>query len=117
MSGLIDMSERVSEPRELKEDELLELLGSVYDFCIPENKEAGEHAFNVMDYYEMEELAASVKKHFAELAALQARVAAVTSLVNEWRYVAGNQPMPTDKAIGMEKCADDLAAALDTRNP
>lgn len=62
-------------------------------------------------------------KAAAELAALQARVAklgekltAVTVLVNEWRYIAENKPMPTDMQIGIDQCADDLAAALDTQN-
>ena len=43
-------------------DDVFEFIRNVYDFVIPEGKEPGEHAFNVMDYYAMEELAATVKQ-------------------------------------------------------
>jgi hypothetical protein len=51
--------------------DVYDFLQSVYEFCIPEGKEPGEHAFNVMDYYEMEELGACLKQAAAELAASQ----------------------------------------------
>ena len=55
----------------------------------------------------------------AELAALRERaekaeekVKSVTALMNEWRYIAIEKPMPTDRAIGLEACAEELEAAL-----
>ena len=59
------------------------------------------------------------KQAEAELAALRERaekaeekVKSVTALMNEWRYIAIEKPMPTDRAIGLEACAEELEAAL-----
>lgn len=49
-----------------------QFIKDVYEFCIPEGKEAGEHAFHTLDYIAMEELAAFVVAHEV---ILQARVA------------------------------------------
>ena len=59
----------------------------------------------------------------AELAALRARVGEleqerdelrniVAAQIVEWKYRVENQPMPTDRLIGIDMCADELSAAL-----
>jgi hypothetical protein len=53
-------------------DDVYNFIRDVYGFVIPEGKEPGENAFNVLDYYGMEELGAFVKQAAAELASLTA---------------------------------------------
>lgn len=70
-----------AEQKEFAQDEVLDWLESVYTFCIPENKEAGEHAFNVLDYYYMEELGAHIKRQYSELATLRAQLAEANGII------------------------------------
>ncbi len=80
MSALSEAIE-TAEKKEFTQDEVLDWLESVYNFCIPENKEAGEHAFNVLDYYYMEELGAHIKRQYSELATLRAQLAEAKDIV------------------------------------
>ena len=36
----------------------------------------------------------------------------VAAQIVEWKYRVENQPMPTDRLIGIDMCADELSAAL-----
>lgn len=52
------------EPMTLKE--IYQFVKDVYNFVIPENKEPGERAFNVLDYVAMEQIGAWLKKKISE---------------------------------------------------
>lgn len=56
------VAERGDQPTQINANDIFEWLSTVYHFTIHENKEAGESAFNVMDYYYMEEIGAWLKK-------------------------------------------------------
>ena len=89
-----------------------------YNYVIPENKESGEHGFNVLDYYEMESIGASLEKHAARIAALEAvaeiaRIALVElqAIHDDW-----NRELSVD-CVGIEHCTTaqtiaKLSAAL-----
>jgi DNA-binding protein H-NS len=57
---------RMSDYNTLTLDDVFEFIRSVYGFVIPEGKEPGESAFNVLDYYDMEELAVVVMRAATE---------------------------------------------------
>ena len=47
-------------PEDMTLKDVLQFVEDVYNFTIPEGKEPGEHVFNVLDYYRMEEIGAFV---------------------------------------------------------
>jgi len=74
MSAFTEAIEK-AEKKEFTQDEVIDWLESVYNFCIPENKEAGEHAFNVLDYLYMEDLGAHINRQYSEIDTLRAQLA------------------------------------------
>jgi hypothetical protein len=52
-------------------DDVIDWIETVYNYVIPENKEVGEHGFNVLDYYEMENIGAALKKMSERIAELE----------------------------------------------
>ena len=68
-------------PKDMSLNDVLQFVRDVYSFCIPEGKEPGESAFNVLDYYEMELIGAFLKNHISELARLESALAAAREYV------------------------------------
>jgi hypothetical protein len=63
MSGFEEqVQRRMSDYNTLTLKDVYEFIRDVYHFTIPEGKEPGESAFNVLDYYNMEELAVVVMR-------------------------------------------------------
>lgn len=61
---------------------------------------------------EAEEAALEFEELNSDLEALRAKLQACEALVTEWRTLNDEYPMPTDRQIGIEFCADELEAAL-----
>jgi len=62
MSAFDKQTELTTIPEDMSPQKVYEFIESVYEFVIPDGKKPGEHAFNVLDYYEMEEIGAYLKK-------------------------------------------------------
>jgi hypothetical protein len=62
MSTFDKQTESAAISEDMSLQKVYEFVESVYEFVIPDRKEPGEHAFNVLDYYEMEEIGAYLKK-------------------------------------------------------
>lgn len=91
MSTFMDMVNDFTDPREIPLDELMGWLESLYHYCIPENKEVGEHAFNVLDYQYMEEMGAFFKKQAAALETKEKWTQLAIDMISELRqdYIPG----------------------------
>lgn len=58
--------ENTPAPDDCTLQDVYEFVKSIYDFRIPENAEAGNLAFNIVDYYNMENLGAWLKKQMEQ---------------------------------------------------
>jgi hypothetical protein len=88
MSEFDDQVKQTEVPENFTHQEVYDFVKAVYDFCIPENKEPGEHAFGLLDYYNMEYIGAWLKKNEAELSALRAAVDAARDALKECKGLA-----------------------------
>ena len=68
MSAFDSQVEKTKAPKDMSLNDVLQFVRDVYSFTIPEGKEPGESAFNVLDYYQMEEIGAYLKALQVELA-------------------------------------------------
>ena len=67
MSELFDKQvKNTTAPDDCTLQDVYDFVKDVYDFRFPENAEAGNLAFGVVDYYNMENLGAWLKKKIAE---------------------------------------------------
>lgn len=128
MSAFDKQVEKTETPKDMSLQDILQFINDVYDFCIPEGKEPGESAFNVLDYYQMEQMGAFLKSLQAELARKNAALEAarVALMVSMWdlefaddgdliaAYCAGCYVERDDLESGVEGHADAcvIAAAV-----
>jgi hypothetical protein len=65
MSAFDDQVKQTEAPENFTHQDVYSFIESVYSFRIPENKESGELAFGLLDYYNMEHIGAWLKKQEA----------------------------------------------------
>jgi hypothetical protein len=87
MSAFDDQVKQTEAPENFTHQDVYSFIESVYSFRIPENKESGEHAFGLLDYYNMEHIGAWLKKQEAELIALREAVGAAKNELKQINHV------------------------------